>query len=362
MANIEFNLNPDSSFELHLLNADEHSFNRIKNILEDEKNFDMFQRDVLLELFLIKDIQIKEVNEYLEKNQPRYFELIEQKIQLSKEWINAGELDRYDMLQEFKEQAWDELDEAPIIYFDKYNFIEYKNENTDLNIKAILKYGLNNLKLYLSYHTDWYKIRKVDPEISMRKPFEELYNIGLALRGVEIPYLEILDCLLLRELNLILPKDMKPFKRINDVLKYIKTLDEDIIFNFLKNKIALRSYFKLKPLSEEFMNMDLKKLDQFIRHKKAIIELLEQTYYHSKDITNTHKEYVQYYSEFEIKISKKEGYKICNNSNKCKILDYHSDFKELPPFHVGCDCKVDYHTPDNDRFFIDPENIKITIS
>lgn len=325
-------LNPGAPFEL-TLNSTKEIAQKIRNILDDDKNYDYRKADEIVAVFSEHNISCHEVEEYRLKYRNIYLSRIEQQKAESDEWKNAYERDKEDILESFREKAIAEVYEKA----DCDLVTLFENEIRDITIddEMIKEYGFDNIQIYLRSANKLDKIHVYPSDHYSRPKFDKLVSLNLAERGHSLPKNEILTTLTLKELNDIAQHPEKEFKRKNQVIEYILSLpnlDEKI-----GKSISLRELFKLKPLPEKYSALNLDEIAKTWNYTFVVVNLVihtyQNSYYSYRDLQD--KEYVK-------------GYKILhydNNDCPCaKDIANKSYSKNNPPkvpYHIGCSCHLE---------------------
>lgn len=330
----EFVINPGSTFKLTLLGADNALGKQIQALLLDDKTGDGEKKQRIVALFAEYNLKVKEVESYKKKYGKVYFDKLEQLKNASAEWQVAGELDKEDLLHDYREMAIKEV-------YEKANcdlVLLFEKEPGDITVDDALinEYGFENIQTYLQFAYNLDKVKVIPNEHNNRQKFERLVELGLAIRGSSIPLEEILSSLTLKDLNELANNPEKQFKRKNQAIEFILTIPN--IEEKIGSKISLRERFKLKPLPEKFASINLKEVSNAWSYVYEVVSLLVDTYRNANYSTQTlqDKEYVK-------------GYVVeCwgDDENMCpcaKELINKRFPKARPPkipYHIGCDCSL----------------------
>ncbi|MEJ8816436.1 hypothetical protein [Lacibacter sp. H407] len=326
-------LNPEAPFILTLLNADKKIADQIRNLLDDEEIRDYRKDDKLVAIFAEHNLKIKEIEDYKTKYKAKYFQKIDNLKAASTEWGSLGEKDKDDLLFEFRQAAIAEI-------FERANCdieILFENEPTDISIddELISEFGFENLQTYLGCADKLEKVRVVSSDNYSRPIFEKLVELNLAIRGADISKEEVLSVLTLKELNLIAENPSKEFKRKNQAIEYILSLEK--IDERIGKYISLRELFKLKPLPEKYSQIDIQKISAAWSYHEQEVRLLMDTfrnsYYAWRDLKND-----EYIKAYKIEPLDKDYPCPCAKDLSTKIFSKNNPPKM--PYHIGCNCFI----------------------
>ena len=300
-------LNPGTTFELTLLSTDQRIAQALRDFL-DKVNFNSYYSEItdeILVLFLSNDLQIKEIEEYKKKYKVNYLKNIETQKNKSKEWNIASNKDKEDLLIEYNEIAVKEIYERCNEDFNYQIFFEWtSSEAFNFDLELIKEYGFQNIDNYIrNYIVNPGKIYVLPYDKKQRPEFEKLVKIGLADNGYNLTKIEIMNILSLKELNELAGKTGKEFKRKNQAIEYLLTLEN--LGDRLGQKIALRELFKLKSLPNKYSEINFSEILTKWEYYYSIIYLLKEAYNNSKDAIiaiNGQNDSDLYKREFEIDI------------------------------------------------------------
>jgi hypothetical protein len=324
-------LNPGAPFELTVLNADKNTAQKIRSILDNEEIPDYRKDDMLLGIFASHNLMIKEIEEYKKKYKEQYLTKIEELKNNSSEWEIIGEKDRADLLIEFRQIAIKGIYERANC--DLVVLFEYEPKDITIDDDIINEYGFENIQTYLHYADNLDKIRVIPNDNYSRPKFEKLAELGLANRGSELSKEEILSTLTLKELNIIANNPDKEYKRKNQVIEYIFTLDD--IEQRIGKQVSLRELFKLNPLPEKYNSLDIHTISRTWNYHSQEVKLLMDTYRKS------------FYSWLNLKdIEYVKGYRVepldtedpCPCAKERSTKTYSKNNPPKVPCHVGCNC------------------------
>lgn len=262
-------LNPSAPFELTLQNATFDIAMQIREILDSA---DFEKEEKIVELFAKHNLKVKEIEEYKDKYKKVYISKIEDLKKNSKEWESASEMDKEDLLVDFREIALKEIYEKADC--DLITLFENEPKDITMDDKLIEEFGFDNILTYMRFADDLDKVRIIPNNNPNRKKFEKLANVGLAIRGKSIPNEQILSTLTLKELNEIIAtqnKD-KQFKRKQQAIEYILQIPN--IDEALSQKISYREIFKLNPLPPNYSHINIEELSNAWDYIYEVVYLL----------------------------------------------------------------------------------------
>jgi hypothetical protein len=324
-------LNPSTPFELTVMTKAKNIAQTIRKILDDSDLSDSKKQDKLLAMYATYNIKIKEIEEYKAKYKSQYFAKIEELKNSFGNWQNLGELDKEDLLCEFREKAVNVIYERADCELDV--LFEYEAKDTTLADEFVIEYGFENIQTYINYGGHTGKVRSVPNDAYSRQMFENLAELGLAIRGSNLSIEEILLTLTLKELNDFAANPDKVFRRKNQAVEYI--INNVDIDKKIGNFVSLRGLFKLNPLPEKYASLDFHAISDTWEYYTQEINLLTRTYltsfYQWQELQD--REYVQYYT---VSPMDKENPCPCAKSRMSKR--YYKSTPPKIPFHVGCTC------------------------
>ena len=329
-------LNPSAPFELTVMNKDRFVVQKIRNLLDDNEISSYLKHHKLISFFAEHNLKIKEIEEYKNKYKRIYLAKIEYLKNNSSEWHTLGEIDKEDLMIEFREKAI-ELIYEKAYYNDLYALFECEPEDFTIADELIQEYGYEIIKTYLGYANNIDVITYIRSDGYSRPEFEKMVDLGLAIRGNNIEKEEILKMLSLNVLNQIANTEKK-FYRKNKAIEYIMTLSN--VEQMIGKYISFRSLFKLQPLPPKYSSLnhaDILKLWNYQEHE---VRLLCYTYNHSyyawRDLNNT----------TESKYLNVGYTTVPHPTNNClcaKVMSLKKYTKNNPPrvpCHIGCACSL----------------------
>jgi uncharacterized protein (DUF433 family) len=330
----EFVINPGSTFELTLLGADNSLGKQIQNILLDEKIYDDKKKNQVVALFAEFNLKVKEVELYKKKYSKIYFDKIEELKTASEEWKTAGELDKEDLLEDYRKIAIKGIYEKPNC--DLFSLFEKEPKDITVDDDLIKEYGFDNIQTYLRFADNLDKVRVISNDNYNRQRFEKLVDLGLSIRGSSIPLDEILSTLTLKDLNEIANNPEKQFKRKNQAIEFISAMPN--IEEKIGSKISLRELFKLKQLPEKYSSINLKEVSDAWSYTYEVVGLLMSTYYNANYSTQTLKD-KKYVKEYKVESWSNEE-NMCPCAKELINKKYPKTRPPKIPYHIGCNCSL----------------------
>lgn len=330
----EFIINNGSTFELTLLGADISLGTQIQNILLNDNIWDDKKKQQIVALFAEYNLKVKEVEAYKKKYGKIYFDKLESLKNTSTEWHTSGELDKEDLLDDFREIAIKEIYEKANC--DLVSLFEKEPADITVDDALIKEYGFVNIQTYLRFADNLNKVRVIPNDNYSRQKFEKLVDLGLSIRGSSISLEEILFTLTLKDLNEIANNPQKQFKRKNQAVEFILAIPN--MEEKIGSKISLRELFKLKPLPEKFAYIDLKEVSDAWSYTSEVVKLLVDTYRSASYATNSLKD-KEYVKEYQVEYWGKEE-SMCPCAKDLVNKKYPRARPPKIPYHIGCNCSL----------------------
>ncbi len=324
---------PYSSFNLSLT-IEESVAETFQSILKNSTTTGCYQAiQDLLPIVARHNVKCQEIDDYIQKYRPIYLEKIEAQKKASTEWAAASELDKEDLLDEFKENAILELEVRPDCDIEAL----FSVTDIDLTVDDALieRYEFSLISFYFSKKLGVYIIPTDHYD---RKKFECLVDSGLALRGDVIPLAGILEKLTLKEMSALVSDLSTPkFSRKANAIEYLTALPD--IKSRVNNAISYRSTFMLVPLPAEFENIDLEHIKASWAYARTFTDLICKTYsamhYQTQNIS-TYLDPDLDYKKFSI-----EGAEdCCSYCMKMAKKKYSRNNLPTIPLHIGCSCTL----------------------
>ncbi len=325
-------LNPETPFILTVKTKDKELAQSIRNIV-DFNNNDYNKDEKLVAIFVEHNIVIKEIEEYKNKYKKGYLNKIEELKKSSTDWPSLGEKDREDIMVDFRKIAINEIFERADCNLE----VLFENEPKDASFDddLIKEFGFKNIQVYIKYADKLDKVRVIANDNIIRPVFEALVELNLAVRGNDISKLDVLGSLSLKELNLIAQVSDKEFKRKNQAIEYITSLNDSE--QRIAKHISMRELFQLKPLPEKYKTIDIKTISEtwnyHFEEANLLLDTFRNSYYSWRNLKNN-----KYVKEYFV-----ERYNLVNDCPCSKSLcDIKYSKNEPPkvPYHIGCNCNI----------------------
>lgn len=325
-----FLVNPSHSFKLRLKNLNQETADEIKRILETRLSR-WESVNLILPLFAQYNIVCLEIEDYLAKYKPIFFKELDKLKDQHPDWALSNELDREDILEELYPEAFEAVEERISDYINIPLFTK-EPKNITIDDELIKEYGFENLKIYFSYKPS--SIIQAPADAFNRKVLESLHEKGLVKRGHDIPIVELLQTLRIKDIAELIPNGKKTYTRKAKAIEDFLSLDNHM--EILKDKIPFREYFLTLPLPEKFSSIDTNEIFSNWEFQRAYVELFVKTFYScaryhdSLKVADSNDKFEVVSYEFECPRSKK----ICNKKYRLNNLP-------ILPVHVGCECDLE---------------------
>lgn len=288
----------------------------------------------LLPLVARYNVKCVEVDNYIREFKPVFLKEIEKQIAASSEWATASELDREDLLSEFRENAVLSLDVKPDCDIE----VLFSVDDIDLTVDdgLIDRYGF---PLAFFYLTKRQGVHIVPVDHYERKKFESLVEAGLVTRGEDIPAEQILEGLTIKNMMDIV-SDLNPPKisRRAKAIEYILGIPD--LKSRLAKTVSFRSLFYIKPLPEEFKDINLERVSVSWKYAREFTELICKTYasmHYTNQSMQSYLDREMGYKRFEISGAED----CCPHCQKMAGKKYHRDNLPTVPVHIGCRCTLE---------------------
>lgn len=328
-------LNPMSPLPLTLMGADEGLAKRVRAALAKRQYWSQSVPELAL-LVAQHNLRFKEVDEFVAQCRPKFEALVQQAISSSPEWPIASEKDREDLRAEFEDAALEKLG-VHIGYADLPTLLDGQPSGFEDDDELLKRFG-GDSPLYSFFLTQLSRANSVvtvKADDWGRKSWEKLVEMGLALRGKDIPVQQILEGLRLKDLNEMLVGAVpKPLGRKAKAVEAVLVLPD--LQERLSRFVSLREKFQAVPPT----NLDIEKLHQAFGYATAVATVVQQTYYtgvETLDVLDEKKRDPDMYDAWEI-VNFQEPMPACAKPY-CK--KYSRLPVKRPPFHLGCDCQLE---------------------
>lgn len=331
-------LNPRSPLPLTLTHADEATAAEVKALLESA--FARGTHEVeegLVAILARSNARCREIDEYVTKHKPHYLKAVESRIAGSSEWASASELDREDLLAQFRQEALDSLDVRPFTGVEEL----FDSEPSDFTLddRLLERFGYEPLRLYFQYRERARKVMRIAAEHYHRKGFEWLVQIGLARRGSDVPTEALLDGVTLKEMREMMSDVATPsFARKAKAIEFFAALPD--ARERLGKVVSFREVFQLLPMPPEFVDLDLDRVAETWRYTRAVADLVAHTYlmgaYSARNAASLSGN-DDIVGGWEILDA---GETSCPSCRRAAAKKYPTGRQPQVPLHIGCRCSV----------------------
>ena len=205
LPNGDYLINPGASFELILYNADKHKIDLFVDALNQSINqspYNMIQN--LIMILIVADIRCREIDAYVDEYRPKYEKFVKELIEKHPDWKDANKRDRMDILKEVCQTALGMIYVRPDVELD--HLFEYYPWDDPLPRKVLQKYPLNAISKYIRMWDDKMEVKVIPADNADRNLYEQMVELGLAIRGREISTEKILTMLKMDQLRDIASK------------------------------------------------------------------------------------------------------------------------------------------------------------
>jgi len=333
-------LNPKSTFPLTVYGIDREKASNLKTILEEGyySNYKTISQKIL-SIILSPSFSCKEIDDYINEYRPKLLKEIGKIKNSSDEWQSASDEEREDLLEEIRDEALVIVDKQP--YCDFLTLFEFEREDIIPILEFIFKYGYENIKNYSKFSKNIEKIYVLHSNHKDIDIFNELVERDLAVNEKNIPILDILKNLKLKQLNEITNRSMqKRFTRKDKAIEYLMEFPN--LREQFNNIFPSIHFYKLKELPADFKLIDSSKINGTLEYFSEIAELMLHTYIMGGFAVS------HYANSRGMKSSNFIGWKISpvNDGCTCSFCERASK-KKYPknkypkvPLHLGCRCSV----------------------
>ena len=335
LPNGDYLINPGASFELTLYNADKDKIDLFVEALNQSINqspYYMIQN--LIGILIVADIRCREIDAYVDEYRPKYEKFVKELIEKHPDWKDANERDRKDILKEVCQTALGMIYVRPDVELD--HLFEYYPWDDPLPRKVLQKYPLNVISKYIRVWDEKMEVKVIPADNADRNLYEQMVELGLAIRGRDIPTEKILTTLKMDQMREIASKfDVKIPRKKDEAAK--KLSDIEGITEYLDKNVSFRELFLLAPLPEEFKDIEIKKVGEFIKYCRVIADLIGRTYifaYYEGRRDYSDEDYIEGY---KISVGDMSTCPYCKEQAKKK---YSKKNRPRPPFHLACRCNV----------------------
>ncbi len=329
-------LNPNSPLPITVIGANRDLAEQMRSMLNAAAPWSNKVPELAF-LVARNNVHFKEVDEFVAQNKERFTAEVQRRVSESTEWAGASDKDKLDLLREFREDALDAL-RTHTGRADLYLLLTGEPRNL-ADDDALLARFDNDYGLYAFYLSRLGRangVVTVPADDYFRKSWEALAEKGLARRGKDIPRAMLLEGLRLKDLNAILTgTTAKPLGRKAKAVEACLALPD--LDARLHQHISFRESFEAVPPP----GMDVGALGTAFAYANALAEVVQTTYY-----TGT----CTLQALLEKRLAGPGAYDAWEITNwndpvpACArqfVKRYGRLPARRPPYHVGCDCRLE---------------------
>lgn len=330
-------LNPKGTLPLTIYGIDQQTVEELKGLLDKGYTQGTYAHArTIVPIIARSNLRCKEIDDYVKKFKPQYLGKIEDLKKSSAEWTSASINDREDLLIEFRQQAIESLEIQP--YCDIETLFECEPADATIDDVLIDRFGYENLQLYFRYGGNLKKVHVIPANHYDRSGFEKLVELGLVIRGADIPLGAILETLKLKDMNdLVADLQQKHFGRKAKAIEFLINLPD--IQQRISKIVAFRELFQLKPLPDDFSGIDLSNVSEAWRHANEIATIITHTYvmsgYAARNMAQE-KDDLSYIRGWEL--SPVNDGATCPCCKRAASKTYSKKQYPKVPLHIGCRC------------------------
>lgn len=333
-------LNPRSSFPLTVRGIDQGTAEELKKLLDTGYSLGTYAHArTILPIIFRSNFRCKEIEEYIIKFKPQYLRTIEKMKESSIEWGSASDNDREDLLCDFRNEAIQSLEVRP--YCNLETLFEY-GPHDDVLDDLVNRFGFEIVQLYLRYSGKVGKINVISADHRDRKGFEKMVELGLAIRGKDIPIVDILGNLKVKDMNELVSDInlIKPFRKKIDAINFLVDLPD--IKERISKVIVFRELFQLNPLPNDCVDNNIEiELSKSLNYSSEIATLIAHTYVMGGYSTRDMDIEIENLSSIECyEISPVNDGETCTYCKNAASKKYSKRQYPNVPLHIGCRCSV----------------------
>ncbi len=327
-----FQIGPNLPIPLTLYGLDQADAAKLVAALEQGREYEI--GEWFNHLVAQKNVQCKELVDWLAYAKPTIKRLVDLKRLASSEWEAATALDKEDLLAEFQNAAVEELALRPG-FIETARTILFEEPN-DLTVDDVLlarfKDAPDTYKSLLYAISAGPRVQVAPAAEYRRKTYEELTEKGFMRRGQEIPLEDILAGMTMKRMQEIAGSDApKKFTRKAHAVEFLMTLPDTR--QRLEKTISFRELFQLKPIE----GIDLEELAKAHAYSSEVSRLILRTLragLESQRLKESSK-------DWEVDGWELNSEECCPDCRKLHGKTWKRLPQKLPPFHIGCDASIE---------------------
>ena len=332
----DYLINPGASFELTLYNADEDKINLFVDMLNQSINQGIYYTiQNLIGILTVTDIRCREIDAYVDEYRPKYEKHIKELIEKHTDWKDANEYDRKDILKEVRQIALGMINVRPDV--DLITLFEYYPWEDSLLRKVLQRYPIDVISRYIQVWDEKMKVKVIPADYTNRNLYEQMVEFGLARKGRDISTEKVLMALNMDQLRDIASKfDIKIPRKKEGAAKILSDIEG--INAYLDKNVSFRELFQLIPLPEEFKDVEIEKVKEFMNYCGIIADLIGRTYtfaYYEGRHGYGDEDYIEGYQ-----VSCVDDERTCPYCKEQAKKKYSKKNRPKTPFHLACRCNV----------------------
>ncbi|MEW5770810.1 MAG: hypothetical protein AB1831_10675 [Pseudomonadota bacterium] len=326
-----FVIGPDWSIPMTLFGLDEADISRLVTALEQQKDYELWEW--FTHVVARNNVQCKELQAWIMDSKPKIEAEVARLMASSKDWAEASDLDKEDLLVDMRHEALSTLQVRPADLEATWTllFDEPRDLSVDDDLLEKFKATPETYQLLLRVIDSGYKVQVVPMTDYRRKAFDELYAKGFMLRGKEIALEDILMSMTMKQMQEIAGQDApKKFTRKAQAVDFLKTLPD--IWNRLEKTVAFRELFQIKPMTE----VDVDELAKAYAYAGAVARVVLRTL----QTAVKHERLKR-----SVLLNAMSGWRL-DSENCCPVCQAKHGTtwtklpEKLPPYHIGCEARV----------------------
>lgn len=333
VGNSEFLLNPQSSLPIILKNANLATAKKVSDTLGNMPSWG--DPSELTYLISQHNLEFPQIDEIISNIKPKIESSVEQQINSCEEWNESDNLDREDLKTEFIINAIESIDFGCISEDIIETLVFHKPEDLTADDEFLKSYSgdKNLLHFYFFQIGRGPRLVKIEADSHARSTWNEMVKTGLALQGKNIPIELLAKKLKVKEINEMFSDRLdKKIRLKSDAISY--AMEQPDLLEKVSKIISLRELFVINPPDD----VDVSVLESCYRYAGALAKIVQDTHNRCIRIEQT------------LKLAKPKsiwGIESEDCCHECSSLDgkeYKTKPKNLPPYHIGCNCRLDIDT------------------
>ena len=328
-----FCINIKSPFPITLMHTSRHNANQIKRLLNGESTHWEKNIDAITDLIAQNNIVCLELEEYLKEAKSEVFDFIVNQKLKSPDWKNASDSDKEELMPLFQAEAVQSLSCKPAnkraLAVLLYN--EPGGMTANKELLNLFSHNTELYNFYLSHIGRPPKIIRTTEYDYSRKIWESLTEMGLAIRGQNIPIETILRGLKLQDINHYFSNRLEQKHTQKGQAVEWAAAQPDAL-EVLSHHIVFNDFFLISKPAD----IDITEIRQCYKYAYAQAEIIKDTYVTGFNTIATLEDgKIAGYKAWEL-----ESEDCCQQCSKLKNRVTKPKSSNLPPFHIGCTCAL----------------------